>query len=293
MRVNCAGCAGCCVDWRPLAPDAPNHERRDGRVPLDDAYNLVPLLRDEVRDYVDAGFGDALTPRLWRVPATNADASATTIDGHRVAAVDGRPVFFVGLRKPPKPVGPFGTDARWLDACAFLDPETLKCRIHEDELYPETCGVYPGANLELGAETECERVEARFDGERLLDRTPPEHTGLRLGPAAVGAKLFVHPDPERLAGVVDRAASGSLTAADRAEFVGVAVGSRPGSTEVDEERAARARDRTVTADSWAGRVADEWERRAGDPGDAPASDEHADASAFERARGAPDVSDWD
>jgi hypothetical protein len=314
MRVNCAGCAGCCVDWRPLAGDAPDHERRGGRVPLDDAYNLVPLLRDEIRDYVEAGFGDVLTPRLWRAadPAddaagSGADGEAATgdaaarlardaalVDGHRVVALDGRPVFFVGLRKPPKPVGPFGTDPRWLDACVFLDPETLRCRIHGDDRYPETCATYPGANLALGVETECERVEARYGGDRLLDATPPEETGLRLGPAAVGAKLFVHPDPDRLTGVVGRAADGSLTPADRAEFVGVAVGSRPGSTEVDRDRAERARTRTLEADSWGGRVADGWTERSGSsaPGD-PAAGAFDGAAAYERTRGAPGVDGWD
>jgi hypothetical protein len=311
MRVNCAGCAGCCVDWRPLADDTPDHERRGGRVPLDDAYNLVPLLRDEIRDYVEAGFGDVLTPRLWQaaVPADDGDADAhggtsgtggrpprdtTVVDGHRVVALDGRPVFFVGLRKPPKPVAPFGTDPRWLDTCTFLDPETLRCRIHGDDRYPETCATYPGSNLALGVETECERVEARYGGDRLLDATPPEETGLRLGPAAVGAKLFVHPDPDRLAGVVERVADGSLTPADRAEFVGVAVGSHPGSTEVDRDRAERARERTLATDSWAGRVADGWVERGGesDPGGS-AADAFDGAAAYEATHGAPEVDDWD
>ena len=67
MNVNCEGCAGCCLDWRPIAETASAHERRGPGDPLDDAYNFVPLTRDEVARFVDRGFGDALTARLWRV----------------------------------------------------------------------------------------------------------------------------------------------------------------------------------------------------------------------------------
>ena len=39
--------------------------------------------------------------------------------------------------------------------------------------------------LDLGAETECERVEAEWGGERLLEDEPPEGMeGLLLGPHA-------------------------------------------------------------------------------------------------------------
>lgn len=288
MDVNCEGCAGCCLDWRPVAPAALDHERRGSRQPLDDTYNLVPLLRDEVRAFLDAGYGDAMTPRLWRAEE-GSDDQTLTIDGYDVVALDGRPVFFVGLRKPPKPVGPFGLDQRWLATCVFLDPENLRCRIHEDDLYPETCARYPGENLVLGRETECERVEAAYGGDRLLDATPPEGIGPRLTPAAVGAKLFVHPDPDRLTGVVGRVAAGSPTAADRAEFVGVAVGSRAGSTEVDAVRAERARTRALTADSWAGGVVETWADRAGELGGDATDASYDDV---EERRGAPETTDW-
>lgn len=263
MEMNCEGCAGCCLDWRPLVsdgvetPDALDHERRGRRPPLDDAYNLVPLSRDEVRDFLDAGYGDVMTPRLWQ--ATEGDDSVT-VDGYDLVAIDGRPVFFVGLRKPPKPVAPFGVDSHWLDTCVFLDPDTLRCRIHTSPLYPRTCRDYPGQNLTLDRETECERVESQFGGERLLDETPPETLQLALGPQALGTKLFVYPDPEDLTGVVDRLVRRALTDADRAKFVGVAVGSSPGTTTVDEERADEARDVALAADSWAGRESRRGER---------------------------------
>ncbi|SEO58623.1 hypothetical protein SAMN04487948_103358 [Halogranum amylolyticum] len=285
MDVNCDGCAGCCIDWRPLAPDADDHERRGRRPPLDDAYNLVPLSRDEVRDFLDAGYGDVMTPRLWE--ATDGD-DAVTVDGHDLVAVGDRPVFFLGLRKPPKPVGPFGLDRHWLDTCVFLDPETLRCRIHDSPLYPRTCSDYPGQNLALDRETECERVEMAYGGDRLLDDTPPDNVGLALGPQALGAKLFVYPDPEELTGVVDRLLADELTAADRARFVGVAVGSSPGTTTVDGTRAEEARTEARAADSWAGQAIEAWEMRADETGSL-ATDVESTGATVEEARGAPET----
>jgi Fe-S-cluster containining protein len=290
MRVDCEGCAGCCVDWRPIAPAASDHERRGPQRPLDDVYNLVPLTRDEVASLVDAGLGDAMTPRLW-VAENDDEARRVELDGVEVAAVGGRPAFFVGLRKPPKPVGPFGTDERWLRSCVFLDPETLQCRIHGGDLYPDECAEYPGHNLVLERETECERVESNFGGERLLDATAPEGLrGLLLGPQALGAKVFVHPEPGRLDGVVGRMRRDALTDGDRAEFVGVAVGSRPGSTEVDDARATAARERVLEADSWIGRAAEAWTDAAGAVGTAAGG--AAGGDAVEVAQGAPETPGW-
>ena len=260
MRVDCEGCAGCCIDWRPLGTRDLDHERRGPRPPLDDTYNLVPLTRDEVRDFVEDGLGDALVPRLWRAEGDE----GVEIDGIEVAAVAGRPAFFVGLRKPPKPVGPFDTDPRWLRSCVFLDPLTLQCRIHGSDRYPSECADYPGHNLELERETECERVESEWGGDRLLDGEPPDGMdGLLLGPHALGSKVFTHPEPERLGGVVSRAASGDLTPADCAEFVGVAVGSSPGTVTVNDARAAEARERVLATDSWVGRACADWREMAG------------------------------
>ncbi|WP_224270530.1 YkgJ family cysteine cluster protein [Haloprofundus salinisoli] len=288
MRVNCEGCAGCCIDWRPVAPETLDHERRGRRDPLDDTYNLVPLTRDEVKTFLDEGLADAMTPRLFRADGRT---NSVTVDGYDLAAIDGGPVFYVGLRKPPKPVGPFGLDPTWLDTCIFLDPETLRCRIHGSELYPATCGDYPGQNLTLDRETECERVERSYGGERLLDDDPPEKLrGFALGPQALGAKLFVYPDPEELTGVVDRLADGETAAADRALFVGAAVGSRPGTTAVDGEKAERGRKRALEANSWAGAVIEAWTRRAGRPGDD--AEVRADRSELEERRGAPPTEEW-
>jgi Fe-S-cluster containining protein len=293
MQVDCEGCAGCCIDWRPISPLPLDHERRGPREPLDDTYNLVPLTRDEVRDLVDDGLGDALTPRLWRAEGDE----GVEIDGIEVAAVGGRPAFFVGLRKPPKPVGPFDVAPRWLRSCVFLDPTTLQCRIHGTDRYPTECADYPGHNLELGTETECERVERVWDGDRLRDREPPEGMrGLLLGPHALGAKVFTHPDPTALDGVVTRAVTGDLTAADRAEFVGVAVGSHPGSLAVDDERAAAAREAVLAADSWAGQAVEAWTDAIGSTqlgAHVTDVDPATLAARVEESRGAPPTPGWD
>ena len=266
MELDCEGCAGCCVDWRPLDPDAAGSDRTGSRPPLDDAYDLVPLTRDEVARFVDGGLGDALVPRLFE-PAERDDS--VRIDGIDLAALDGRPVFVVGLRKPPKPVAPIGTDApRWLDACVFLDPTTLQCRIHDTDRYPRTCSSYPGHNLELGVETECERVAAAGGGDRLLDGAPPaDLPAPAFGPQALGATVFAYPEPDALDGVVARLRDGKGTPDDRARFAGAAVGSRPGSLSVARERMADARERVREADSWVGAAIREWTDRAGDDGE--------------------------
>ncbi|RDI71763.1 YkgJ family cysteine cluster protein [Halopelagius longus] len=286
MRVDCEGCAGCCLDWRPLAAEG-GGGRRGPREPLDDVYNLVPLTRDEVVAFVERGVGDAMVPRMWA--AAEEREGGVEVDGVDVAAIGGRPAFFVGLRKPPKPVGPFGHSRRWLRSCIFLDPETLQCRIHGDDEYPDECAEYPGHNLALDQETECERVESAFGGERLLDDEAPEgQRGLLLGPQAVGSKVFTHPDPGRLDGVVERMRRGDLTPEDRAEFVGVAAGSHAGSLEVNEDRAEQTREEVLAADSWVGESIAEWTELAGELGDE--ADAHLDV---EESRGAPKTPGWD
>ena len=292
MELNCAGCAGCCVDWRPLNPAAAGTDRTGDRHPLDDSYDLVPLTRDEVAAFLADGLADVLKPRLF-TPAPTDDS--VVLDGVDVAAVDGRPVFVVGLRKPPKPVAPVGTDTiRWLDACVFLDPTTLQCRIHDTDRYPRACATYPGHSLELDAETECERVEAAGGGDRLLDDTPPADTPpLPFGPHAAGATVFAYPTPEDLAGSIDRLQSGTETAADRARFIGAAVGSHPGSFTVDRDRAAAARETARTADSWAGRAIRAWRERAGPDGEPTTVDRDALVHRLEADAGAPETPGWD
>ena len=296
MEVNCAGCAGCCLDWRPLVDDLDaDHERRGPRKPLDDVYNLVPLERDEVRAFLEAGYGDALVPRLWLASDEDDGLGAVEIDGHRLAAIEGRPAFFGGLRKVPKPVAPVGgDDTSWLPTCVFLDPDTLQCRIHDDQLYPAECAAYPAHNLALEVESECERVEDRFGGTRLLDDDPGDVGGLLLGPGAIGAKVFAHPNPDGLEGVVDRIANGSVSDADRATFVAVAAASSPGTLAISEPHHEWALERTLEADSWVGRAIGEWERRNEGRGGEASDDvpDSAGASAVEVARGAPETPGW-
>ena len=294
MELDCEGCAGCCVDWRPLDPDAAGSDRTGPRPPLDDVYGLAPLTRDEVARFVDDGLGDAVVPRLFE-PAERDET--VTVDGIDLAATDGRPVFVVGLRKPPKPVAPVGTDEpRWLGACAFLDPTTLQCRIHDTDRYPRTCSTYPGHNLELGVETECERVEAAGGGDRLLDGEPPEDLPApAFGPQALGATVFAYPDPDDLDGVVARLRDGEAAADDRARFAGAAVGSRPGSLSVARDRMAEARARAREADSWIGSAVREWTDRAGGDGDSVALDGDARdrlVRELEDDAGAPGTPGW-
>ncbi|WP_226482297.1 YkgJ family cysteine cluster protein [Natrinema amylolyticum] len=361
MEVNCEGCAGCCMNWRALLEDeAAAAARDDGgggterdadrrrqrprdpfdgtgtergarREPLDDDATFVPLTRDEVRAFLEAGMAAALTPRFWyardgaesrtgdsssgaegergeRSAAASGDApreregEGVEIDGHTVAAVAGRPAFFVGLRKPPKPVAPFGReDPTWLPTCVFLDPTTLQCRIHESELYPDECGAYPEHNLALEQETECERVEAAFGGERLLAADHDDPDGLLLGTEAIGAKLFCHPRPADLEGIVERAAAGELTRRDRAEPVAVAAASSPGTLAISDHHYERAKARALEGaaaesesadeESWVGPAIRDWHRRYQEADETVPSPAVADA--VETDRGAPETPGWD
>mgnify|MGYP000742330397 CR=1 FL=1 len=101
MNLRCAGCAGCCVDWRPLDPAAAGTDRTGDRHPLDDAYDLVPLTRDEVAAFLADGLADVLRPRLF-TPAPADDRVA--IDGIDVAAVDDRPVGYAIVIPGPETV---------------------------------------------------------------------------------------------------------------------------------------------------------------------------------------------
>ncbi|QLK24658.1 YkgJ family cysteine cluster protein [Natrinema zhouii] len=328
MEVNCEGCAGCCMDWRSLLEEgAESTAARDGedetesdskqrhrrqrdpfdgedagtasREPLDDDATFVPLTRDEVRGFLEAGMTDALTPRFWHA---RDEAEGVEIDGVSVAAVAGRPAFFVGLRKPPKPVAPFGREEpTWLPTCVFLDPTTLQCRIHERELYPDECGAYPEYNLALARETECERVESAFGGDRLLEADHDEPDGLLLGSQAIGAKLFCHPRPADLEGIVDRAATGELTRRDRAEAIAVAAASSPGTLAISEFHYDRAKARLLDGkdaesesaddESWVGPAIRDWQQRCREAGEAVPSPAVADD--IETARGAPETPGWD
>ena len=287
MEVDCEGCAGCCIDWRPLAPAASDHERRGAEQPLDDRYNLVPLTCDDVRGFVDAGYGDALRPRVWT--STDPDQPTTMIDGRSIVAVDDRPIFMIGMRQPPKPVGPFGILPRWLRTCVFLDPTTLQCRVHESDLYPESCSTYPAQHLQLDVETECERVEEAVGGTRLLDgdvsvESPP----LPFGPRAIGWTVFAYPNPDDLLGCIQRLEDDRVERADRAKFVAAAAGHSPGSFEVNEIVMDTAINDVLDASSWIGTAMESWSqlsavRRVADP---------RLARRVEEAQGAPGTPGW-
>ncbi|WP_136689556.1 YkgJ family cysteine cluster protein [Halorhabdus amylolytica] len=283
MDVNCEGCAGCCLDWRPLADGVLNHERQGPREPLDDTYNLALLRRDEVRAFVEAGLADALVPRLW-----TAGDDGVTVDGIDLASIAGRPAFGVGLRKVPKPVAPFDHEPSWLSTCVFLDPSTLQCRIHDDELYPETCRTYPGTNLLLDVETECERVEREYSGWRLLDDDPPADTEPLFDPGALGTAVFAHPDPGRIADAVERLSEGESTRKDRAEFVAIAAAASPGTVAIADEYYERTLERALDAGSWVGAAIEKWEslERNGEA-------DPSLATSVEGERGAPPTPGWE
>ncbi|MEY7849134.1 YkgJ family cysteine cluster protein [Natrarchaeobius sp. A-rgal3] len=323
MEVNCEGCAGCCLDWRPLLEEG-TYDRDRGSIrdgdgdqdPIDDDPTFVALTRETVRTYLEQGVADALTPRLWHA---RDEREGVEIDGRQVAAVAGRPVFFVGLRKPPKPVAPFDLEEpSWLATCVFLDPTTLQCRVYGGELFPEECGAYPAHTLTLEAQTECERVEEAFGGDRLLESAVAEDLdGLLLGDTAIGEKLFCHPRPAALEGVIDRLAAGVSTTEDRAEAIAVAAASSPGTVAISESHYDRAKARALetmrdgVADedesasggepgasgdgasengSWVGPAIDEWRRRAEADGTVPDPEV---ASDIEDGRGAPATPGWD
>jgi hypothetical protein len=304
VQTNCEGCAGCCIDWRPLG-GASDHERRGQYRALDDSYKLAPLTSDEVRSFLDAGWVDALVPRLFVGGGDGTDADDDTtpptveVDGYELVAAGGRPLFAVGLRKTPKPVAPFDGDRRWLETCVFLDPSTLQCRLHDTDRYPRTCATYPGHNLAVDAETECERVEtAHGDEQRLCDDSPPaDRPPLPFGPQALGGTVFAHPEPGDLAGRVDRLAAGEATTADCATLVGVAVASSPGSLAVDGDRRRRAteRAREAAGGSWVAAAVEEWETVVGRTGGAVGSltDDLPDPETVEDSRGAPPTPGWD
>ncbi|ELY97840.1 YkgJ family cysteine cluster protein [Natrialba asiatica] len=346
MEVHCDGCAGCCMDWTALlerdgdgsengaelecntdddsdsseaalSESGPRGRFGDAdamnRAPFDADANFVPLTREEVRTMLDRGLAAAMTPRFWHA---RDESEAVEIDGHAVAAIADRPVFFVGLRKPPKPVAPFGrADPTWLPTCVFLDPTTLQCRIHDDEHFPTECGAYPAHNLELDQETECERVEATFGGDRLVDDRVTDDEladGPLLGSQAIGEKLFCHPQPTELEGVIDRLSTGTLRPADRAECLAVASASSSGTLAISESHYERGKVRALeTMDddtdgdaaagesethSWVGPAIREWTRRyrhhqQSTPGDdAPPAELAVD---IEETRGAPETPGWD
>ena len=283
MDVNCEGCAGCCLDWRPLADGTLDHERRGPRKPLDDTYNLALLRRDEVRAFVEAGLADALVPRLWA-----AENDGVTVGGIDLASIAGRPAFGVGLRKVPKPVAPFDHEPSWLSTCVFLDPSTLQCRIHDEDRYPETCGTYPGTNLLLDVETECERVEAEHGTRRLLGDEPPADAEPLFGPGALGTAVFAHPDPDRIADAIRRLRDSESTRRDRAKFVAVAAAASPGTVAIADEFYERTLERALDAGSWVGAAIEEWESLEGNGETDPSL-----ATSVEGERGAPLTPGWE
>lgn len=280
MEVDCAECAGCCLDWRPLGrtDDSPATDSRS----IDDWVNFVTLSRDDISALLAAGYGDVFRPRLWY--ADEADAGAT-VDAIDIATIAGNPVFSVGLRQVWKPVGPFGQVPSQLETCVFLDPMTLQCRIHTTDHYPTTCSTYPGQHLLMDVETECERVESHWAIPRLLEDSLPEDLHAPpLGPQSLGSTVFVHPEPDDLSGSIDRLRRDQLTRDDRIEFAAIALAQSPGMPQIDRTKYATARERLESAISW---VTESRERLVQESNPTPAA-----VSICESNRGAPKTDGW-
>jgi len=284
MEVNCEGCAGCCIDWRALNDAKVDHERRGRYVPLDDVGNLAPIRRDGSGPSSTKGSATSSSPDCS--PARATPPSISTEPRWR-PSTDG-PHSSSACASRPKPVGPFDSDSTWLPTCAFLDPTTLQCRIHGDDLYPETCRRYPRREPRAGRG---DGVRARGSG---LRRVPADRrrtarrrrTDLRArGGRDDGVRS---PRPRPADGRRRPPAERRVDPEDRAEFVAVAAASSPAMLAVSDPVYEETREQVLDADSWAGRAIDRWTDRAGDAGtDAPAPAPLA--KEFEEEAGAPET----
>ena len=280
MEVDCAGCAACCIDWRPL--DRQAHTPIGDTTALDERMNLVPLSSDDIRALVREGYGDVFRPRLWR---PSDDQPSVCIDEVELVAIAGKPVFSVGLRQLRKPVAPFGQPSQSLRTCVFLDPSSLQCRIHESPAYPSACATYPGHHLLLAVESECERVEKRWETPKIIDDSVPPDIALpQLGVQALGSTVFLHPDPDRLSGVIERLSSETLSDDDRREFVAVAMSQSPGMPHVDDARYHNARKKLKHTTSWVSATAIERE--------GATEETSSSVTSLELSHGAPKTPGW-
>lgn len=286
VELNCQECAGCCIDWHSVVPDREFTDTTfEGYTPYDSRDKFVTVSSDEVRKFIQSGYGDGLIPRLFQ--PTDNQLGCMTIDGVELASIDSQPVFLMGLRSTRKPVAPFGLDPSWLPTCIFLDPDSLQCRIHNSKVYPDTCARYPADNLYFDAETECERVEQIFGEDRLLehDDSSPRPT---IGPGSVGGTVFLHPKPERLDGLIKPLLEDPAVEPGRIEFSAVAAASAPGVDHIDQERYEQVHSQLSGSTSWISEVADRWKQiyEMGKPTD------HAETLDVEVPTGAPPTPGW-
>ncbi|WP_236044480.1 hypothetical protein [Haloarcula salinisoli] len=111
-----------------------------------------------------------------------------------------------------------------------------------------------------------------------------------FGLGAVGERVFAHPDPDRVAGRIERFRDGELSREDRTEFVAVAAASSPGTLAVNDDRYEQVLELVLRADSWAGRALDRWARAADAVGERAA--DAPEPGDVEDGDGAPPTPGW-
>ncbi len=286
MKLNCKECAGCCIDWRSMASKNidMNHEWRGKYKPIDNTYNLVVLTKDDIVNLLQSGYVDSMTPRLFY-----SSKKSIEINGISIASIDEKPIFFIGIRKVKKPVSPFGKDSRWLPSCIFLDPSNLQCRIHDSEIYPESCFNYPKNNIALDLETECERVEKNFNQRRLKNEEGIKETSnVFFGPEVIGHKIFVYQNKNELSNIINDIKKNNLDKKQRYKFIATAIASSPGSTTINKKKFQEALSKAYESESWINDTINDWKQRKQNEKPNPKK-----SGIVETKRGAPKTPGWD
>jgi len=208
---------------------------------LDDAYDLVPLTRDEIAGFVDDGLGDVLVPRLFE-PAEG--DSAVRIDGVDIAAAGDRPVFAIGLRKPPNrsrrsaPTSiagstPASSSTRPRSSAGFTATSATREPARRIQLTTSNWTPRPSASASRPPAVATASSTTRSPTTPRRPCSAPRGRRDRLcAPRPQRSRRRDRPDPR-----------GAAHPDDRARFVGAAVGSSPGSLSVDRDRMAEARSR--------------------------------------------------
>jgi len=119
--MNCKGCGKCCFSEMTKSAHTNKVFLNEIEDPnkRDQISNKVILSVQEIKNFYNYGFGYFL--------------KFTDIYGN-----DKETEGLVIIRNLPKLV-----DNKWIIACAFFDPKTKKCRIHNTLLYPTICKIYP------------------------------------------------------------------------------------------------------------------------------------------------------
>lgn len=132
MQVNCDNCGKCCIgeipkDWGiGKLRESTNMEDVSGT-------NRVSLSLDEIKKFCN----ESLCGAMEILGVVKPDPKKFGYETSRKVTY-----LYYGLRTYPKKI-----DGDWKLACVFFDPKLKKCRIHNSELYPLLCKVYPFATF--------------------------------------------------------------------------------------------------------------------------------------------------